>query len=484
MPRVLLLATTTGYQTRAFGEAAARLGVQLVFATDRCHLIEDPWQDHAIPIRFHDEDASVAAILEKTAAHPVDGLLVVGDRPTVIGARVAERLGLPWHPPAAAAAARHKQITRERLRDAGLPVPWFFAVPLDSASAQLPRLRSLEDPASYGEARQSAEGATAAAPSPQSPVSNPLSYPCVLKPVALSGSRGVMRVDDPESLAAAFERLQALMRQPEVRAERNEAHAMALLEGFIPGREYAVEGLMHRGVLYVLGIFDKPDPLDGPFFEETIYLTPSSAPGQTQRAIVDGVSAAVRALGLHHGPIHAECRVNSDGVYVLEVAARPIGGLCARALRLDGVGSRLQFFRGVDGDAVDRETASDSRPLEEVLLRHALGDDPAPYRRERAASGVMMIPIPRRGVLRRVAGIDAAREVPGIEEIHITAKPDQLLVPLPEGASYLGFVFARAAHAAAVEHALRDAHARLVFTIEPELPVVRQGQIHYNRMDG
>ena len=454
MPRVLLLATTTGYQTRAFGEAAARLGVQLVFATDRCHLIEDPWQDHAIPIRFHDEDASVAAILEKTAAHPVDGLLVVGDRPTVIGARVAERLGLLWHPPDGAVAARHKQITRERLRDAGLPVPWFFAVPLGASS------------------------------SPHLPVPSPPSYPCVLKPVALSGSRGVMRVDDPESLAAAFERLQALMQQPEVRAERDDAHAMALLEGFIPGREYALEGLMHRGVLYVLGIFDKPDPLDGPFFEETIYLTPSSAPAQTQRAIVDGVSAAVRALGLHHGPIHAECRVNAEGVYVLEVAARPIGGLCARALRLDGVGSRLQFFRGVDGDAVDTETASDSRSLEEVLLRHALGDDPAPYRRERAASGVMMIPIPRRGVLRGVAGIDAAREVPGIEEIHITAKPDQLLVPLPEGASYLGFVFARATHADAVEQALRDAHARLVFTIEPELPVVRQGQIHYNRLDG
>ena len=427
--------------------------MQLVFATDRCHLIEDPWQDHAIPIRFHDEDASVTAILEKTAADPVDGLLVVGDRPTVIGARVAERLGLPWHPPAAAVAARHKQITRERLRDAGLPVPWFLAVPLDSSSPQF------------------------LAPSP-------LSYPCVVKPVALSGSRGVMRVDDPESLAAAFERLQALMRQPEVRAERNDAHTMALLEGFIPGREYALEGLMHRGVLYVLGIFDKPDPLDGPFFEETIYLTPSSAPAQTQRAIVDGVGAAVRALGLHHGPIHAECRVNSEGVYVLEVAARPIGGLCARALRLDGVGSRLQFFRGVDGDAVDTETASDSRPLEEVLLRHALGDDPAPYRRERAASGVMMIPIPRRGVLRGVAGIDAAREVPGVEEIHITAKPDQLLVPLPEGASYLGFVFARATHAHTVEQSLRDAHARLVFTIEPELPLVRQGQIHYNRVDG
>src|ERR1700704_1728125 len=98
MTRLLVLATTTGYQTRAFGEAAERLGGELVFATDRCHLIEDPWQDRAIPIRFYDEDASVAAILESATLRPIDGVVVVGDRPTVIAARVAERLGLPWHP--------------------------------------------------------------------------------------------------------------------------------------------------------------------------------------------------------------------------------------------------------------------------------------------------------------------------------------------------------------------------------------------------
>jgi biotin carboxylase len=436
MPRVLLLATTTGYQTRAFGDAASRLGVELVFATDRCHLIEDPWQDAAIPIRFYDEDASVAAILEAAAARPIDGLLVVGDRPTVIGARVAERLGLPWHPPAGAEAARHKQLTRERLRDAGLPVPWFLPVALSSELS----------------ARNS---------EPSVLSSQPVSYPCVLKPVALSGSRGVMRADDSPGLAAAFERLRALMQQPEVRAERNDAHAIALVEGFIPGREYALEGLLHHGSLQVLAIFDKPDPLDGPFFEETIYLTPSAATHDTQRALEEGVARAARALGLHHGPIHAECRVNANGVFVLEVAARPIGGLCARALRF-----------------------GDLTPLEELLLRHALGEDPAPYRREDSASGVMMIPIPRRGILRRVAGLDRARAIEGIDEIHITAKPDQLLVPLPEGASYLGFIFARAARPVLVEQALRAAHAHLVFTIDPEFPVLGPGQIHYNLHHG
>ncbi len=283
-----------------------------------------------------------------------------------------------------------------------------------------------------------------------------MSYPCVVKPVALSGSRGVMRADDPAALAAACERLQALMRQPEVRAERNEAHATALVEGFIPGREYALEGVMHHGVLHVLAIFDKPDPLDGPFFEETIYLTPSAAAAEQQRAIVDGVTRAARALGLHHGPIHAECRANADGVFVLEVAARPIGGLCARALRFHS----------------EIRTLKSEISLEELLLRQALAEDPAPYAREPSASGVMMIPIPRRGVFRRVDGLDEARQVAGIDQIHITAKPDQLLVPLPEGASYLGFIFARAARAAGVEQALRAAHARLAFTIDVHYTLV------------
>ena len=457
MPRILLLATTTGYQTRSFGEAAQRIGAELVFATDRCHLIDDPWQDHAIPIRFYDEDASVAAILESAAARPLDGLLAVGDRPTVIAARVAEHLGLPWHPPAAAAAARHKLLTRERLRDAGLAVPWFVAL-------------SIDDP-------------------PSAISHQPLTYPCVLKPVALSGSRGVMRADDAAGLGAAIARLQALVQQPEVRAERNEAHEAALIEGFIPGREYALEGLMHHGRFHTLAMFDKPDPLDGPFFEETIYLTPSAASDDTQRAIVDAVARAAHALGLHHGPIHAECRVNVHGVFVLEVAARPIGGLCARALRFSVSGVRSRFSRGDERenrDLTPESEAPETPPatLEELLLRHALGEDPSLYHREVAASGVMMIPIPRRGIFRHVGGVDEARAVPGVVELHITAKADQLLVPLPEGASYLGFIFARDANPAAVDRALRQAHARLAFAIDPEWPLLAPGRIHYNRTHG
>jgi hypothetical protein len=431
------LATTTGYQTRAFGEAAERCGVRLVFATDRCHQLEDPWQDHAIPIRFHEEAASADAIIEAAKQDAIAGLLTVGDRPTVIAARVAARLGLPGHPAEAAAIACDKSRTRERLRDAGLPVPWFLPTRLDADSLDLARR---------------------------------VAYPCVVKPVALSGSRGVMRADDAEEFRAAFDRLRALVRRPELLAERNDGHDRVVIEGFIPGREFALEGLLHHGALNVLALFDKPDPLDGPFFEETIYLTPSSLDVAARQRVVDTVAHAAAAIGLRHGPIHAECRVNDRGVFVLEVAARPIGGLCARALRFTQTEKRGRTpFSSASREKGVRPLFS----LEELLLRHALGESPDGWTRETGASGVMMIPIPARGVYRGVAGVDEARLVTGIDDIVITAKTDQVLVPLPEGASYLGFVFARGVTAAVVDRALRDAHARLRFAIEPELRVVQ-----------
>src|SRR5262245_29231408 len=415
--RVLLFATTTGYQTRTFGEAAERLAVEVVFATDRCHMIEDPWRDAAIPIRFHDEEASLQAVVSAAVDRPVHGVLAVGDRPTVIASRVAQALGLPWHPPQAADVARNKLRTRERLREAGLPVPWFHAVAIFDQPLAL---------------------------RPES-----LTYPCVLKPAALSASRGVMRANDPASLRAALDRLRALLRSPDIRAERDRAHETALVEGFIPGREFAVEAVLHHGEMHMLAIFDKPDPLDGPFFEETIYVTPPDLTPERQADILGVVSRAAEAIGLSHGPIHAECRVNAEGVFVLEVAARPIGGLCARALRFD----------------------PGQIPLEELLLRQALGEAPTPWQREGCAAGVMMIPIPRRGVLRGVDCVEDSRAVPHVDDVRITAKPDQVLLPLPEGGSYLGFIFARADRASEVERALRLAHRRLHFAIDPEFAV-------------
>jgi ATP-grasp domain-containing protein/L-aminoacid ligase-like protein len=439
MPRVLLLATTTGYQTRAFGEAAERLGVDLVFATDRCTMLEDPWQDSALPIRFYDEPGSAAAILDAAATHPFDGVLAVGDRPTVIAALVMERLGLPGHSPDAAAAARHKLCTRERLRDAGLLVPWFAEYPITADCSSL---------------------------------ALSLSFPCVVKPVALSGSRGVMRANDATQLADAFTRLRAMLEAPDIRAERNEAHGRVLVEGFIPGREYAIEGLRDHGALHVLALFDKPDPLDGPFFEETIYVTPSRAPAELQEAIAAAVKSAASALGLLHGPIHAECRANESGVFILEVAARPIGGLCARALRFQRAGCAPHETAASDTPPSPPE-ASVLISLEELLLRHAIGEWSAGWDREPPASGVMMIPIPRRGIFRRAEGVEEARATPLVTDVRITAKADQVLVPLPEGASYLGFIFARGQSPQGVEQALRAAHGRLAFAIDPEVRVLQ-----------
>jgi biotin carboxylase len=427
---VLLCSTTTGYQIRSFGDAAEKLGVRVVFASDRCDQLEDPWWDHAIPVRFHEEARSVGTVVRALQVPPVtrlDGVLAVGDRPTILAAQVAEAMGVPGNPPDAARASRNKLEARTAFEAAGLPTTAFQAVSVDRDPHELAR----------------------AAP-----------YPAVLKPLALSGSRGVIRVNGPDEFIVAFERLRAILGAPDVRAERDALHGYALVEAFIPGREFAVEGLLDRGVFMPLAIFDKPDPLDGPFFEESIYVTPSRASTIEQRAIVDAVRRAAAALGLRHGPVHAECRVaplgdrapESPRVYVLEVAARPIGGLCARALRVaDDSGSEAS--------------------LEEVLLRHAVGEDVSGYSREPAASGVMMIPIPARGVYRRVDGVDEARRVPDVEDVRITAKPDTVLIPPPEGRSYLGFIFARGASPERVERALRAAHARLRFVIETALPV-------------
>jgi hypothetical protein len=416
--RLLLLATTTGYQTRSFGEAAERLGVDVALATDRCTTLEDPWRDRAMPIRFDDEPGSVAAILAEAARSPFAGLLAVGDRPVPIAAQAAAALGLPYHSVDGARAAHNKRLARERLVAAGLPVPWFVCHAVDDSP----------------------------------PGAGGLPFPCVIKPLVLSGSRGVIRANTPAELQAAHARLAALLQSREVQALRDPDAGAVLIEGYIPGEEYAIEGLVEHGHLRVLAIFDKPDPLQGPFFEETIYVTPSIGDAVRQRRIEHAVASAAAALGLRHGPIHAECRVDGDRVFVLEVAARPIGGLCARALRFESGGLQI--------------------PLEELLLRHALGEPSASWAREAEASGVMMIPIPHGGVFRRVDGLEAARAVHDVTEIHITAKADQRLIPLPEGASYLGFIFARAPEPRTVEDALRDAHARLAFLIDRALTVV------------
>ena len=414
--RVLLLCTTTGYQTRAFAEAVAGAGVEVVFGTDRCKVLEDPWGDGALALRFEDARRSAGVIVDYARANPLDGVVAVGDRPTPTAAWACQALGFLHNSPEAAEACRDKYQSRERLRAAGLRVPTFRRFQVD------------DDPQA---------------------IAAKVEFPCVLKPLALSASRGVIRADTREEFVAAFERIRALLRSREVQVLREETSNFIQVERFIPGREVALEGLLDRGRLKVLALFDKPDPLDGPFFEETLYVTPSRLPAETQKEIVAAVGQACKALGLSHGPLHAELRLNREGPWVLEVAARSIGGLCARALRFEG-----------------------GRSLEELIIRQALGEDVSGSAREGVATGVMMIPIAQAGIYEGVEGVQAAEETPGVEEVIITAKAEQKLVPLPEGASYLGFIFARAAAPELVESALRAAHAKLNFRIRTELPVI------------
>jgi biotin carboxylase len=411
MKRILIVAATTGYQTRVFVDAARRLGMEPALATDRCHVLEDPWGDHAIPVRFDDPYSAAEAIAQ---AGPFDGIVAVADRPTLIAALAAERLGIAYNSPASVEAARNKFLARQRFQAAGLPVPRFFRVPLD------------RDPAETA----------ALAP-----------YPCVLKPLGLSASRGVIRANDPVEFAGAFRRIEALLARPDIRMMRDEQNHYIQVESFIEGKEYALEGVLTGGRLETLAVFEKPDPLDGPFFEETIYITP---PRVTPSTLVADTEKAIRALGLTRGPIHAELRCSAEAAWVLEVAARPIGGLCAKSLRFDG-----------------------GMPLEELLLRHAVGEDVSRIQRQDVASGVMMIPIDQQGVYEGVEGLERALLTPATEEVEITAKIGQKLEPLPEGASYLGFIFARGATPEEVEQSLRAAHAKLRFQIAATLPVMR-----------
>jgi biotin carboxylase len=418
MPRVLILSTTTGYQLRSFGDAAAKTGIDLMFATDRCHQLEDPWRDAAVAVRFHEEDSSLDAIMEASVLRRIDGIIAVGDRPVVLAARVAKELCVAGNPVTAAATSVNKLLTRRALARAGLNVPWFFD---ESARTKISR-----DPR--------------------------VQFPCVIKPLGLSGSRGVMRANSPSELDAATRRLQALLSRVDVRAIRTGLDDVVLVEGFIDGREFAIEGVLTDGVLHPFAIFDKPDPLDGPFFEETIYVTPSALEEHVQSAVLDAVQRATAALGLTDGAVHAECRVGANGIFVLEVAARPIGGLCSKVLRF------------TSNDSTDAS-------LEEVLLRHAAGEDISRFTPQARAAGVMMIPIPRKGLFKRVHGIEDAGAIDGIEDVKITAKPDQLLEPLPEAGSYLGFIFARGDSANGVVSALKASHARLQFDIATPIPV-------------
>lgn len=405
MARLLLLIPTASYRTHDFIAAAERLGVEVVVGSDQASVLDAVNGGGTVEVDFDDAEASaarIAALGEFDAVVPVDGGGVA------VAAAAAQRLGLAQNPPEAVASARNKYLFRQKLAGAGLPCPDFRLLPLDADPAQAAR---------------------------------EVTFPCVLKPLSLAMSRGVIRADGHNSFVEAFHRVAAIIARPDANTPGLAANHL-LVESYVEGTEYAVEGLIHDGRLELLAVFDKPDPLDGPYFEETIYVAPADISEARRDAIRRTAEAAARTLGLVAGPTHIDLRVGPDEtVTILEVDARSIGGRCGRSLRF-GEGLRL----------------------EDVILRQAAGL-PIPSFAQAGAGGVMMIPIPASGSLRGVAGIAAAEAVDLVSEVSITIPVGDTVEMLPEGSRYLGFIIAHGEAPATVVAALRQAHACLHFDI-------------------
>lgn len=409
--RVMLLLSPATYRAAAFTKAAQRLKLETIPVIDLPRELAEHYEAR-LTVDFDNPTESVEKITELVQTVPVDAILSVDDSATELAALANARLGLPNNSPASATAARDKFVMRTMLKAGGARCPFFEIYPADG------------DPAA---------------------IASSVTYPCVIKPRRLSGSRGVIRANNSDEFVAAFDRVKRMLLGDGYEMDKS----TLLVEEYLPGVEVALEGLLTDGSLHVLTLFDKPDPLEGPFFEETIYVTPSRLPEETQQAIAEATAEGARALGLQHGPVHAELRVNGRGAWLIEMAGRSIGGLCSTI---------LEFGSGM--------------ALEEIILRHAVGMEIPTFERNGLAVGVMMIPIPRAGRLRGCAGVDEALQVPGIDGIEITAKMNYPIVPLPEGSSYLGFIFAQGPTPAEVEASIREAHSRLSFEIDPLIPLM------------
>jgi len=414
MRRILLLIPTTSYRTKAFIEASRSMDVEITVGSDHKSTLAEMNPAGLLALDIFDIDRAVESAWTFSKSYPIDAVIGIDDQSVIAASAIAEELGLPHNTIISVSAARNKYIMREFLSQHKVSQPSYMRISTDE---------------------------------PPEHLSGMVSYPAVLKPVTLSGSRGVIKVNGKDELKGALNRIRKIINSISRKESTQEARSI-LVEEYIDGNEVAVEGLIIDGNCKALAIFDKPDPLTGPYFEETIYTTPSQLDPDRQLEIVKKLNEAVTAIGLSRGPVHAELRFNDSGVYVIEIAARSIGGYCSQALR----------FRDVGRD-------NKSISLEELIIRDALCEGVDTIQPDSQASGVMMIPVPREGTLLGVHGVEAAERVPNITGILLSAHVGQKLIPLPEGGRYPGFIFARAHDPAEVEHALREAHKMLRFDV-------------------
>lgn len=416
--RILLLIGGRTYRAESFVQAAEKLGLEVIKGIDLPKDLAEFYKP-TLPLEFRNAETSAQQVVAYAKQFPIRAIISPDDDATVIAALAADELDLTSNSPEAAYAAKNKALMRERLALARVPQP-------------RSSLFSINDDPTM--------------------IAFQVEYPCVLKPILLSASQGVIRANDTQEFVRAWNVTKEIVvrfQPPIANHQSSTSTPSILVEEYIDGIEVALEGILSGGQLKVLALFDKPDPLAGPYFEETIYVTPSRLSRPTQDAISSTAARACAAIGLRDGPIHAELRVNDSGVFVIEVAGRSIGGLCSKTLRFGA--------------------AADQMSLEELILRHALGENIEPLERESQASGVMMIPIPAEGILRKVEGVEEAKAVGLIEEITLTQSPNHPLTQLPYGNQYLGFIFARGDKPEQVEAALRQAHSKLHFDIAPQI---------------
>lgn len=399
MPTVVVVLPSHTYRATDFVRAAESLGIDLVVASEEPPPID--MGDRYLQIDCSDPEAAAESIASLGETAPIDGVVAADDQGVMIAAHASELLAVPGNDPAAAATTRDKLLMRHRLAASEVDQPDFRA------------LRPGDDP---GEAADA------------------VGYPLVVKPIDRSASQGVIRVDRPEQLEPTVERVRRIAG----------AGSTLLLEAYAPGVEVAVEGLVSDGDLTVLAVFDKPDTSSGPYFPETLFITPSRLSGESISEVERVAESAIRALGLTAGPVHIELRVDETRARVIEVAARSIGGLCSRSLNFGLMGTTL----------------------ESLILRNAIGASRDRLRREAVSSGVLMIPTPSSGILARVAGVDEVREIPGVTGMDFTIKPGGEVTSPPEGERYLGFVYARADTPEEVESALRKAMEKLEVQLE------------------